>query len=180
MVLTLIIFYALIVIRGISTMGEKSWNKKRPGAAQKYRADSKKGNSPTLTTGNVRDISDLSQRKMSWGLNYSSFWWLAHIPSTWWQAGALGEGSCEVCCKPQPGQRTAQDALNITSQEWGKSSHGSHAQLLHIVPNLSNQRVWRWISPEEALCCCENAQVYAQEPKCLEKLPNHCKRYFQD
>lgn len=61
------------------------------------------------------------------------------------------------------------------SWEWGKSVHGSHAEFLHIVAHLSNQWVWRWISPKEALCCCENAQVYAQESKCLGKLPNYCK-----
>lgn len=66
-----------------------------------------------------------------------------------------------------------------TSQEQGKSLHGSHAELLHIIPYLSDQWVWRLISPEETLRCSENV-LYAQESKCLGKLPNHCKGSFWD
>lgn len=142
--------------------------------------DSIKGNSSTLTTGNARDRHISDQRKVSWGLNDHQFLVVGMFCPTDGKLEPLGRALVKHAANPSQNRGQPKMPWTPRNQEWGKPVHSSRADFLHTVPHLSNQWIWRLILPKEALCCCENAQVCAQESKCLGKLPNHCKGSFRD
>lgn len=166
------------MIRGILTTGEKSGNKIAPEQHKSTEQTAKKQFFHINHRECKRHLRPVSKKNVL-GIKLLQVLVVGMSLPPDGKSKPLGRVLVKYAANLSQGRGWPKMPWTPTSQEWGKSGHGSHAQLLHLVPYLSNQWVWRWISPKEALCCCENAQVYAQESS-LEKLPSHCKGSFQD